>query len=188
MYKIVPYNESIDLTEFYKEAHQRELHNNSTKKMLFDSISNEPEWQVWILYYNNEIVGTTAAHTLDIMGDNCYRIAARSCVFTDKLPQTSLRTLTGIKEHQNATAQFLIPICIEWQPYANLYITSNEHEQGTQRQVHRIFCPALEKTGALNKVAEKEYRGHKQTFWEVNVDVYYRQLDEFGRWPIEGLV
>ncbi|SVB67433.1 uncharacterized protein METZ01_LOCUS220287, partial [marine metagenome] len=31
--------------------------------MLFDSITNEPEWQVWILYYNNEIVGTTAAHS-----------------------------------------------------------------------------------------------------------------------------
>ena len=99
MYKITPHNESIDLTEFYKEAHRRGLHNNSTKKMLFDSISNESEWQVWILYYNNEIVGTTAAHSLDIMGANCYRVAARSCVFSDKLPMHNLRTLKQIKEY-----------------------------------------------------------------------------------------
>jgi len=183
MFDLVKYNDSIDFTEFYKEAEQRGFHNNSSKKMLIDSISNEREWEVWILYYNKQIVGTTAAHSLDIMGDNCYRIAARSCIFTDKTHRRG-----HIVRHQNPTSQFLIPACIEWKPNSNLYITSNEHAQGTQRQVHKIFCPALEKSGCLVKEVEKEYRGHKQTFWKLNIDVYNKQLIEFGRWPIKELV
>lgn len=192
MFEIVEYNDSIDLTEFYLEAEQRGFHNNASKKMLIDSISKEREWKVWILYYNSyynkQIVGTTAAHSLDIMGDNCYRIAARSCIFTDKTPRRGHTLRKDIVRHQNPTSQFLIPACIEWKPDSNLYITSNEHEQGTQKQVHKIFCPALEKSGCLIREAEKEYRGHKQTFWKLNINAYYKQLVEFGRWPKKELM
>jgi hypothetical protein len=188
MFEITEYNDLINLTKFYKEAEQRGFYNNASKKMLIDSISNEQEWNVWLLYYNKQIVGTTAAHSLDIMGKNCYRIAARSCVFTDKTHRRGHTLRKDIVRHQNPTSQFLIPACIEWKLNSNLYITSNEHEQGTQRQVHKIFCPALEKSGCLTREAEKQYRGHKQTFWKLNIDVYYKQLIEFGRWPIKELV
>jgi hypothetical protein len=48
--------------------------------------------------------------------------------------------------------------------------------------VHDIYCPALEKTGALTKVTTKHYRGLEQTFWKLNVDVFLNQLENFGRW------
>ena len=40
-YKLVPYSESIDLTEFYLQAESKGFKNNSNKKMLVDSISTE---------------------------------------------------------------------------------------------------------------------------------------------------
>jgi hypothetical protein len=105
-------------------------------------------------------------------------------VFTDQLPFTQLRTLNyTCQQHQNITAQFFIPKCIEWAGRdKNLYITSHPSDVGTQRLVHNIYCPALEKIGTLTKEAEIDYRGHTQTFWKLNVDVFYQQLDRLPRW------
>ena len=48
-YKLVPYSESIDLTEFYIQAESRGFKNNSSKKILVDSVSTERLSRVWIL-------------------------------------------------------------------------------------------------------------------------------------------
>jgi hypothetical protein len=104
-------------------------------------------------------------------------------VFTDLLPYHQLRALTyTIKQHQNITAQFFIPACIEWAKDADLYISSHPSDVGTQRLVHKIYCPALVETGALERTCELEYRGHLQTFWKLNVDVFYEQLNQRPRW------
>ena len=185
-YKLVPYSESIDLTEFYLEAESRGFKNNSSKKMLVDSVSTERLSRVWILYYNNEIVGTTAAHSFDEMGPNCFRIAVRSCAFTDRMPVKRLRTRTGIVEHQHVSPQFFMTAGIEWAGKdKNFYITSNKNSWGTQQRVHRTWAPILAKTGCLENCGEMFYRGTEQTIWKVNVQVFYQQLDQYGRWPID---
>lgn len=185
MYRLIPWSESMDLTEFYSKANASGFKNNSSQRLLVDSLNNETEKQVWILYYNNTPVGSVAAHSFDLMGKNCYRICARTCVFTDQLPFTSLRTLTGITTHQNFTAQFFIPQCIDWAPDdANLYITSNELETGSQRLVHKIFCPALEKTGILTFCGNKEYRGVIQSIWQLHVDNFLEDLAKYKRWSL----
>ena len=53
-YKIIPYEESLDLVNFYQNAKQKGFENNSSKKILIDSISKEREWQVWFLQYKNK--------------------------------------------------------------------------------------------------------------------------------------
>jgi hypothetical protein len=120
------------------------------------------------------------------MGQDSYRIAARTCVFTDQLEGpygNALRTISVITKHQNPTAQFLIPACIEWTPpWANLYITSNESAVGTQRQVHNIFGPALERTGVMQRVKEVHYRGTEQTVWQLFPDKFYKDLEKNPRW------
>lgn len=184
MFKIVPWSIDLDLTEFYKGAAARGFENNSTQKMLVDCFQKEDKWQVWILYYNDEAIGSVACHTFDPMGVDSYRICARTCVFSDKVPRNNIRNLTyTIKQHQNPTAQFFIPTCIEWAGKdKNFFITSNESVVASQRQVHRIYCPALVETGALEKTIEVQYRGQLQTAWKLNVDVFYNQLEKFGRW------
>jgi len=183
MYKIIPFSDDLDLEEFYSKAKAKGFENNSSRFWLKDCFRNETESETWILYYNDKPVGSVAAHSFPEMGENAYRIAARTCVFTDELPLNNLRTVKGITTHQNATAQFLIPTCIEWAGKdKNLYITSNENEGGSQRLVHRIFFPALVKTGQAELATEMEYRGTKQSVWKINVDRFYEELEKHGKW------
>lgn len=184
MYKIVPWSPDLDLTEFYATAAAKGFENNSSQQRMIDCFNNEREHQVWILYYNDVAVGSVAAHSFDkIMGENSYRIATRTCVFTDMLPTDTLRTKNQIITHQHVTAQFLIPACIDWcPPDAKLYITSNENDAGTQRLVHRIFGPAMEESGQMKRIKEIEYRGTMQTIWQVFPDKFYAELEKHPRW------
>jgi hypothetical protein len=151
--------------------------------MLIDCFDSEREKQLWIFYYNKIAAGSVEAHSLDIL-PNAYRICARTCVFTDLLPFHQLRSLKyTCQQHQNITAQFFIPQCIEWAGRnKDLYITSHSSPTGTQKLVHNLYCPALVKTGALERTCELEYRGHVQTFWKLNVDVFDKQLNQLPRW------
>lgn len=187
-FEIVKWSEDLDLEEFYSQAKARGFENNSSKFWLSECFRNEREKQSWILYYKGEAVGSVAAHSFDdVMGEGSYRIAARTCVFTDKLKGLTygngLRQKTVITQHQNPTAQFLIPACIEWCPEGSrLYITSNELQAGTQRRVHNIFAPLMKEQGVMNKVKTVYYRGTDQTIWSFDQDRFYKQLDRFGRW------
>jgi len=183
MYKIVPWSTDLDLTSFYQKADSKGYKNNSSEKVLVNCFDKEREKQVWILYYNNKPVGSVAAHSLDLFSESSYRICARTCLFTDELPLNSLRTIKGITQHQNVTAQFLIPVCIDWAGRdKDLFISSNQSQEASQRLVHTIFCPALEKTGILMHWGDYFYRGHIQSFWKLNVDKFLEDLNKYGRW------
>ena len=187
MYNIVQWSENLDLTEFYKAAKERGFENNSSQQSMIDCFRNEREKNIWILYYNNVPVGSVAAHSFDdVMGENSYRIAARTCVFTDKLPINNLRTKNQIITHQHVTSQFLIPVCLEWTPIdSRVFITSNENEAGTQKLVHRIFCPAMEKSGQMKKIKDVFYRGTLQTVWEFFPKNFYEELNKYERWALK---
>ncbi len=183
MYKITPWSEDLNLTDFYKLAQAKGFVNNASQQMLVDCFRKEQAWQVWILFYNDVPVGSVAAHSFPEMGGNAYRIAARTCVFTDLLPHNTLRTKNQIVTHQHATSQFLIPVCIEWAPKGSrLFITSNENEAGTQRLVHRIFGPAMESTGQMKKIKDIFYRGTNQTVWELFPEKFFEELERNPRW------
>lgn len=188
MFDIVPFSEDIDMSNFYSEASKRGFENNTSSHWLIGCFSNERESQAWVLKYKGEPVGTVAAHSFDdVMGPNSYRIAARTCVLTDKLTGLTygngLRGISVITKHQNPTAQFLIPACIDWAPNdAKLYITSNENEAGTQKRVHNIFGPALQKLKVMTPVKEVLYRGTTQTVWHFDQHKFLEQLEEYGRW------
>lgn len=186
MFKIIPWSPDLDLTEFYATAQKKGFLNNASKKMLVDSLLREEHWQVWMLYQNDRAVGSVAAHTFPEMGARAYRIAARTCVFTDHLEGSygqGLRTIRVITHHQNPTSQFLIPQCIEWAPKgSDLFITTNENAVGTQRAVHRVFGPALERKGIMERVKEITYRGSVQTVWRLNPDRFLEDLARYPRW------
>lgn len=183
MFKIVPWTPRLDLTEFYATAESKGFTNNSSQRMLVDSIAKEKEWCVWILYYNDKAVGSVGAHSFPEMGEDAFRIAVRTCVFTDHLPANTLRTRNQIVTHQHVTSQFLIPACIKWcPPQADMYITSNENSTGTQKLVHRIFGPAMEATGQMKHIKDIDYRGIKQTVWQLFPDKFLEELNKFNRW------
>ena len=97
-YKLIPFSDDLDLSEFYQTAKERGFVNNADRHMLVETIAKEDEWQVWMLLYNNKIVGSTAAHSFPEMGPDSYRIAVRTCAFTDMMPIHRVRTVTGIIE------------------------------------------------------------------------------------------
>lgn len=186
MYKLCRWTEELDktLASFYNEASRRGFINNSNRKMLVDSLANERSWAVWILYYNDCPVASVGAHSFDdVMGPNSYRIAVRTCVFTDKLPHTTLRTKNQIVTHQHITSQFLIPVCIEWAPKdAKLYITSTDSNLGTQRLVHRVFAPAMESTGQMRRIKDVFYRNTEQTVWQLFPEKFLEELNKYPKW------
>lgn len=187
MFKIKEYSTDLNLDDFYKTAHERGFYNNDSKEKIVDTWKHMDRWQVWFLYYNDIIVGSIAAHSLEELGvlGDAYRIAARTCTFDDLVGQRkTLRTAnTIIARHQNLTAQFLLPLCIEWAGKdKDLYISSNENDTGTQKYVHRLYCPGLRKIGILEDPVELEYRCAIQSFWRVNVKEFYNQMEEFW-WP-----
>ena len=101
MYKLVTWTPELDLTDFYAEAESRGFVNNASQKMLVDSLAKEREWCVLILYHNDKAVGSVGAHSLPELGNNAYRICARTCVFTNLLPFQQLRSLKyTCQEHQ----------------------------------------------------------------------------------------
>jgi hypothetical protein len=180
MFSLIPWTSDLDLTDFYISAAERGFENNSNQQILVDCFQKEIRSRVWILYYKDEAVGSVAAHSLPELGPNAYRICARTCVFTDRLPIATLRARgKTIQQHQNATAQFFIPACIEWCGIdSDMFISTNESPIASQRLVHRIYCPALVETGALTKHCELLYRGHTQTFWKLNAEVFLDQLKQ----------
>jgi hypothetical protein len=183
MFKIAQWSKDLDLTEFYATAEAKGFTNNASQHMLVDSLAKEKHWAVWILYYNDVAVGSVASHSFPEMGEDAFRIAARTCVFSDHIPIPSIRTRNQIVTHQHVTSQFLIPACIEWcPPWANLYITSNENSVGTQRLVHNIFGPAMEATGQMKRIKELDYRGTRQTVWELFPKRFLEELERNPRW------
>ena len=183
MFETKQWSPDLNVSNFYKAAEIRGFKNNSIQRMLVDSLSTEREWAVWILFYNNTPVGSVAAHSFDEIGENCYRIAARTCVFTDLLPYNSLRTKNQIVTHQHVTSQFLIPVCINWVPCGSrVFITSNESDVGTQRLVHRIFAPAMVETGQMKFVKNLHYRGTMQSVWELFPDKFLKELSKYPKW------
>ena len=185
MFKLIRWNPDLDLSDFYRRAAAKGFENNANQQIMIDSLSKEDRWAAWILYYNDLAVGAVAAHSFPEMGENSFRICARTCVLSDDLPLHHLRTKWGIIRHQNYTAQFFIPACVEWAGRdKDLYITSNESKSGSQRLVHEIFCPLLAKSGVLSKTKDIYYRGLTQTAWRLDVELFFKQLDQFGRWVL----
>lgn len=185
MFQLIQWHEDLDLDEFYAEAARRGFDNNSSQKKMIDCLKNEREWSVWILYQNNKPMGSVAAHSFDnIMGPNSYRICVRTCILPhDRKYNAVISARRAIIGHQNLTSQFFIPKCIEWAGKdKNLYITSNENSSGSQRMVHTIFFPTLEKTGVMKRVCEVYYRGTDQTVWQLNTEKFLDELSVAPKW------
>lgn len=188
MFTVQKYSSDLDLNSFFVEAEKRGFVNNSSKKVLVDCFRNEEKKQVWILYYNNNPIGSVAAHSFyDVMGKQSYRIAARTCVLTNLIENhpynNSLRTKSVITNHQNPTAQFLIPTCIQWVPTDSYtYITTNKLTHGTQSKVDRIFAPLMEKKGIMKRIKEIEYRNTIQTVWSFDNEKFMKDLAMYPRW------
>lgn len=183
MYNIKTYSDSLDLEEFYSMATDRGFYNNNSKQVLVDTFAHCDRYQTWILYYNDRAVGSVSAHSLEelgILGD-AYRIAARTCILADLTDQKKhmQSTNTIFKQHQHLTGQILLPLCAEWAGRdKNLYISTNNNDQGKQKSVHRIYCPTLQSIGVLECPIELEYRLSMQSFWKFNADTFYKQLSK----------
>lgn len=183
MFKIVKWSQELDLTEFYAEAERRGFANNASQKAMIDCFRNEPEWSAWILYQNEKAIGSVAAHSFEVMGNDCYRVLARTCTFGDARPNHGLITPKKlIAEHQNLTDQFLLPTCIEWTKGKRIYATSNESRVASQRLVHRYYFPTLAELGIVERVGDIFYRNTEQTVWQIYPDKFLANLERYPRW------
>lgn len=186
MYKLIEWREDLDLTDFYAESKRRGHINNINQKVMIDCFRNEDRYQVWILYKYEKPIGSVAAHTFPEMGENSYRILARTCVLDGVIPNEGKGLGTGrwyIQKHQNITCQFFIPKMIEWcGKSSNMYATSNQLSGGSQKKVHNIYFPLLEKQKEFEKIKEMYYRGTIQTVWRLNPSTFLESLNRYPRW------
>lgn len=182
----------MNLDSFYAMAKNRGFTNNSSKKNLIDSLYREREHIVYVLFYKDTPVGTIGAHNFDELGQNCYRIAARTCVLTNLIPtpkwftnKRTLGTLNGLSTHQHVTSQFLLPACIDWAPSeSKLYITTNTDDTGKQKSVHTVYAPLMQSKGILKFEKELDYRGSIQSVWAFDKIKFYEDLEKYPRWSL----
>jgi len=180
MYKITPWNENLDLTEFYAEADKLGLVNNNSQKILVDSFRNEKKKQVWILSYNDKPVGSVAAHSFDDFKPGAYRILARTCVLSHHTPFRSVGTIEAFKKHQHVTARFFLPTCVEWCGIdSDMYITTHPEPTGQMKSVHRLITGVWQKTGLIEHQGEVFYRGSLQSVWRVNAHKFMAELEKY---------
>lgn len=186
-YKLIPFNESLDLEEFYDECRQRGFENNSSQKSMFDCFKNEREWAGWLLQYRGQTIGGVCCHSFDdVMGPGSYRLLARSVCFTDKSHKTMHNLRSYICKHQSVPSQFFIPVGIQWAGRdKKFYGTSNNNTVGTSRISNNIWFPKHAEQGAFSKAKEVFYRGWNQNVWELNTEIFFDQLKKFPKWECE---
>ena len=140
MYQIREYQQGMDLSAFYQSCLERGFTNNSSSKCLIDTFEQQKFFKLWILFYNDMPVGSTVAHNFDdVMGENSYRICARTCVLSDMLPIKHVRTKGGITNHQNVCSQIFIPVTLNALPDGSrCYITSSDKDEASMKQVNGI--------------------------------------------------
>lgn len=185
MHKIVEWSPDLNLSEFYKRAAEKGFVNNASQKTMIDCFRNEKEWAAWILFKNNTPIGSVAAHSFnDVMGENSYRILARTCILDGVRAKGLMTARTAIKQHQNLTDQFLAPVCINWVgKKGRIFATSNCNREASQKLVHNIYFPNLEDIGVVTKRIENiTYRNTKQTVWEIFPDRFFESLNLYPRW------
>jgi len=186
-FKLVEFNYDLDLSSFYKEAANRGYINNSSQAKMIDCFKHERAWKVWILYENQTPCGSMGSHSLDIMGPNAYRICARTCFFTNfNINKGLISKKEFLDTLQHPTLQFLMIACIEWAGLdKDLYVTTNNSKEGSQRRAHHTWAPLMTKIGFLEKTIEQNYRGHMQTFWKLNTDIFLEAISRNPRWLIQ---
>ena len=166
-FNLIEWNPKLNLDDFYKEAGKKGFVNNSSQKSMIDCFKNEKEWNAWILYKNDKAVGSVAAHSFDdVMGPETYRVLTRVCAFPEVQSRKELLTINRMmRQHQHISDQFFLPKCIAWSQGKNIYATSNNNPDASQRLVHKFYFPTLEEMKIVKKVKNVFYRGTEQTVW-----------------------
>lgn len=184
MYQIKEYQKGMDLSIFYQMCLARGFMNNSSPKQLIDTFRQQKFFKLWILFYDDLPVGSTVAHDFDdVMGENSYRICARTCVLSDMIPIKHVRTKGGITNHQNICSQIFIPVILEALPEGSrCYITSSDKEGASMKQVNGIWTKLLSKQGVLEKVKEVFYRGANQNVWFLDREQFFKHLKRHYQW------
>lgn len=179
-----------DLSQWFATAEKKGYYNNSSAEMLFNLLETEEDAKLFLLYYKDNIVGNVIAHkikSLNILGKNAFRIAARLCVANNLIDGErefkSLRSVNQEINHDHVSAQFLYPACIEYAGRENpLYISTLNDPIASQRAIHKRWAPYWHRMGILDAPIELEYRMKFQSFWKFNVENFYSSLRQ-QRWP-----
>lgn len=187
MYRFETYDGSQDLTQWFEDAEKHGYYNNSSKEMLIDYIAKYEDATLFLLYYNDKIVGNSVVHSLKglgILGKNAYRIGARTCLVRDHIDGNRVyapRSWGPINHH---TLQMLFPVCIEHVGRDKpVYISTHEGGVGSQNRVHRVWTKRFtNQLGVTKDPIELEYKGTFQTFYRIDVDRLYELLKD-ARWP-----
>jgi|TARA_B110000259_G_scaffold44626_1_gene51747 hypothetical protein len=184
MYKLSKWNDLLDLSNFYAEAERRGFKNNSSQAAMIDCFRSEREWEAWILYKDDQAIGSVAAHSFDDVVPGGYRILTRVCTFAEARKDKGLITPKRlVAQHQNLTDQFLLPQCLKWVGNkGRVFATSNASKEASQRLVHSYYFPTLAKIGIVSKVKEVHYRHTDQTVWEIHPEKFYENLELYPRW------
>ena len=185
MYRFEIYDGSQDLTQWYKDAEEKNFYNNSSDEMLVNWVKKQEEGTLFLLYYKDNIVGNSVVHKLsglDILGKNAYRIGARTCLIRDKIDGGRVYApANGPINHH--TCQMLLPVCIEHVGRDKpVYISTHEGGVGSQDRVHKVWTYFTNKLGITTDTLELEYKEKFQTFRRIDVERMYQLLRE-DRWP-----
>jgi len=175
MYTVKEYHPKMDLNQFYEEARKRNYHNNDSYESMIKPFEDLPDTKIFILYYNNRVVGTSISHPFL----NGYRIFTRLCVFIDMTHFQGCWTPQIFKRHQHVTPQIFFREHSKLK--GPLYFTTHSENTGKMTSMHRSVTKWLEECEIINWWGDINYRGCVQSVWKVNTQKW---LNDMNKYPI----
>lgn len=197
MFSIKEFSDQIDLTDFYSKAYEKGYYNNCNQTVLHDNMQHFNDYKTFLLYWDDVVVGSVCLHSLEelnILGENAYRIGARTCVFNELIGGAQKHKVHNYNHRplNHATAHILLPMCIKYCGLDTpMYISTNNSKIGSQIKVSRVWAKVMSRHGYIYDPVELDYRNNFQTFWKVNAKKWIDDLKE-EVWPeakfiVEGL-
>ena len=183
MFRLVEFDESLNLSDFYKECDEKGYTNNNSQKRIWDRFKKYKKHNTWIFYRDFTPMGSVVAHSFDEYKKDSFRVLVCTCVLEKHTKYNFIGQASQFKKHQHFTAQFYIPKMIEWCGInSNMFITTHPSETGKTKKVHNFAMRVWSNMGLVEKTEDIQYRGVNQTVCKLNAEEWLKQLKEH---PIE---
>ena len=183
MFRLVEFDESLNLSDFYKECDEKGYTNNNSQKRIWDRFKKYKKHNTWIFYRDFTPMGSVVAHSFDEYKKDSFRVLVCTCVLEKHTKYNFIGQASQFKKHQHFTAQFYIPKMIEWCGInSSMYITTHPEETGQMKKVHSLIMQLWKGMKLVERVDEITYRNSRQTVWKFNAKEFLKQLDKY---PLE---
>jgi len=191
MFTVIPYSTDLDLSKFYRGAHEQGYFKH-TSPDIFD-YSRELRAQAWVVYQDNNPIASFAAHTMiprpEFRGMIAYMIWNSMCVLKyDAIKQYSPRQFYN--QHQNFHSQIVSPTCINWvyeqegTTDVEMFTSHTKNRPPPYNKIADVMRNFWIKNNLIKLWKESMINNESVEWIQVNHTKIIEELDSCPKWPV----